>query len=168
MQAIFTSDRNSIHHVEYAYTPTPFGEMLTAWHADMLCFASFTTYLGRERLYNELQSLFPKAMLSLVENRPSIFDSAPKRILLAGTPFQLDVWRALLTIERGTTITYSQLATLANHPTAVRAVATSVGRNPISVIVPCHRILPASGDVGNYHSGPEIKRRLLKWEGILP
>lgn len=168
MQTTFTSNGNSIRHIEYDYIPTPFGEMLTAWHTDMLCFASFTTYLGRERLYNELQSLFPKAKLSLTENRLSIFDSAPQKILLVGTPFRQDVWRALLTIKRGTTATYSQLATLANHPTAIRAVATSVGCNPISVIVPCHRILPVSGGVGNYHSGSEIKRRLLEWEGALP
>ena len=71
-------------------------------------------------------------------------------------------------VERGTTISYSELARRSNHPTAVRAVATSVGCNPISVIVPCHRILPLTGGIGNYHSGAEIKRRLLEWEGALP
>ncbi len=168
MKVIFTSDNRSILEIEYAYTPTPFGEMLTAWHEDALCFATFTTFLGRDKACNELQSLFPEAKLVLTENRLSIFDSAPTKILLAGTPFLQDVWRALLTVECGTTITYSQLAAQAGHPTAVRAVATSVGRNPISVIVPCHRVLPASGGVGNYHSGAEIKRRLLEWEGALP
>lgn len=168
MQAVFTSDRCTIRTIEYDYLTTPFGDMLTAWHKEMLCFASFTTYLGREKIYSELTALFPKATFTHTKNRPSIFESAPKKILLAGTPFRCDVWRALLTVERGTTMTYAQLAARANHPTAVRAVATSVGCNPISVIVPCHRILPASGGVGNYHTGAEIKRRLLEWENALP
>ncbi len=168
MQVIFTSENCSIQNIEYSYLTTPFGEMLMAWHKEALCFATFTTYLGREKVFSELSALFPKAKLTPTQERASIFDSAPKTILLVGTPFRLDVWRALLNVECGTTITYAELASHANHPTAIRAVATSVGRNPISVIVPCHRILPASGGVGNYHSGAEIKRKLLEWEGALP
>jgi O-6-methylguanine DNA methyltransferase len=108
--------------------------------------------------------VFPSATMRKIDSKEDIITTPPQRILLAGTQFRIDVWRALLTIERGKTTTYSALATIAGHPTAVRAVATSVGRNPISVIVPCHRIVPASGGVGNYHSGAEIKRRLLEWE----
>ena len=164
----FTSDSGQIQHLDYCYTQTQFGEMLTAWRSDTLCFASFTTYLGREKVFDELRALFPHAALSQIENRDSIITSPPEKILLVGTPFRLEVWRALLDVERGTTITYSQLAAHTSHPTAVRAVATSVGRNPICVIVPCHRVLPATGGIGNYHSGAEIKRLLLEAEGALP
>lgn len=194
MQVTFTSERKAIRHIDYAYTPTRFGEMLTAWcidegvserthgdnqnrvqgddhnkaHEKLLCFASFTSHLGREHTLGELRELFPTATLKPIESQENVIDFPPQRILLAGTPFRLDVWRALLTIERGQTITYAALAALAGHPTAVRAVATSVGCNPISVVVPCHRIVPASGGVGNYHTGADIKESLLRWEGALP
>ena len=168
MEVIFTSTPEAIGSIDYTYQETPFGEMLVAWHADALCFATFTTYLGRKRAFAELQALFYRAQFNEIENRTSIFDITPEKILLAGTPFRQDVWRALLGVERGTTISYSELARRSNHPTAIRAVATSVGCNPISVIVPCHRILPLTGGIGNYHSGAEIKRRLLEWEGALP
>lgn len=168
MQIRFSSNRSFTGSIEYEFHATSFGEMLTAWCCDELCFASFTTHLGRDRVLAELQALLPKAKLCLSHNHPSIFEDMPDKILIIGTPFRQDVWRALLTIERGTTTTYAELAARANHPTAVRAVATSVGRNPISVIIPCHRILPASGGIGNYHPGADIKRRLLEWEGALP
>lgn len=168
MQVLFTSDKSSITTLECSLHDTPFGEMLTAWHDEMLCFATFTTFLGREKALNELNALFPKASLAITGRHSSIFNSKPKGILLAGTPFQQDVWRALLTVKSGTTITYSELAIRANHPTAIRAVATCVGRNPINIIVPCHRIVPATGGVGNYHPGADIKRMLLEWEGALP
>lgn len=168
MEIIFTSTPEAIGSIDYTYQTTPFGEMLVAWHEDALCFATFTTYLRRERAFTELQTLFHRAQFTHTENNTSIFDKSPKKILLTGTPFRQDVWRALLSVERGTTITYSELARRATPPTAVRAVATSVGHNPISVIVPCHRIVPSTGGIGNYHSGAEIKRRLLEWEGALP
>lgn len=168
MEVIFTSTPEAIGSIDYTYQGTPFGEMLVAWHTDALCFATFTTYLGRDKAFAELQTLFYRAQFNKIENRTSIFDITPQKILLAGTPFRQDVWRALLGVERGTTISYSELSRRSNHPTAIRAVATSVGRNPISVIVPCHRILPLTGSIGNYHSGAEIKRRLLEWEGTLP
>ena len=168
MEVIFTSTPEAIGSIDYTYQTTPFGEMLVAWHADALCFATFTTYLGSKRAFAELQTLFYRAQFNKIENRTSIFDITPEKILLAGTPFRQDVWRALLGVERGTTISYSEFARRSNHPTAVRAVATSVGCNPINVIVPCHRILPLTGGIGNYHSGAEIKRSLLEWEGALP
>lgn len=180
MEVICTTRRDAIRWVEYSFVKTRFGEMLMAWcqlptvkekdsecHT-ALCFATFTTYLGRERAYSELQRLLPSATLKKSASHEDITATPPRRILLVGTEFQIEIWRALLEIKSGRTITYSALAALAGHPTAVRAAASSVGRNPISVVVPCHRVLPASGGVGNYHSGAEIKRRLLEWEGALP
>ena len=167
MEIRYTTDRMSVRCVEYDFVQTAFGEMLTAWCCERereLCFATFTTYLGREAAFAELRTLFASATIEKIDSKEDIITTPPQRILLAGTQFRLDVWRALLTIERGRTTTYSALAAIAGHPTAVRAVATSVGRNPISVIVPCHRIVPAAGGIGNYHSGAEIKRRLLEWE----
>lgn len=162
METRFITDRRSVLHIEYQFIPTPFGEMLTAWNdGDELCFAAFTTYRGRERVEGELRTLFPTARLTPVTDRKSIIDCPPARILLAGTPFRHDVWRALLDVPQGQTITYSELAARAGHPRAVRATGTAVGSNPICCIVPCHRILPATGGTGNYHGGAEIKKALL-------
>ena len=87
---------------------------------------------------------------------------------LPGTPFQHDVWRALCTVPHGTTVTYQQLAKMAGHPSAVRAVANAVGKNPIPPIIPCHRVIRSDGRIGGY-SGPggiAQKRALLHTEGI--
>ena len=166
MKVRFTTDRNSILRIDYRFLPTRFGEMLTAWNdGGELCFAAFTTYRGREQVMRELTTLFPAASLQTVDDRRSIFDEPPTAILLAGTPFRHDVWRALLEIPRGETVTYTRLALLAGHPQAVRAVGTAVGSNPICCIVPCHRIVPAAGGTGNYHGGAEIKKALLAEEG---
>jgi len=82
-----------------------------------------------------------------------------------GTPFQFEVWQALMRIPQGCTLSYSQLASMAGRPTAVRAVASAAARNPIALLIPCHRILRADGAIGNYRWGHERKRDLLTWEG---
>lgn len=164
MVIVFTTKRNEIRKIEYSFSTTPYGEMLTAWCNGWLCYATFTQYLTRDVALKELQRLFPRATYTLTNRQEDPTATPPGRILLAGTRFRHDVWRALLKVPYGSTMTYSALAAMAGHGRAVRAVATSVGCNPISVVVPCHRILPASGGIGNYHSGAEIKRRLLQAE----
>lgn len=164
MVVVFTDKKSCIRSIEYSFSQTAHGEMLTAWCQGWLCYATFTEYLTREVVLSELKRLFPKAAFHPTDRTFDPTASRPQRILLVGTRFRHDVWRALLAVPHGSTTTYSSLAAKAKHPSAVRAVATSVGCNPISVIVPCHRIVPASGEVGNYHSGAEIKRRLLQAE----
>lgn len=83
---------------------------------------------------------------------------------LSGTPFQRRVWAALQSVPWGATLTYGQLAKQIGSPRAVRAVASAVARNPVAVIIPCHRIVPASGDTGNYRWGAAMKKRLLQHE----
>ena len=82
-----------------------------------------------------------------------------------GTPFQQVVWRALLTIATGTTRSYKQISTEIGQPTAVRAVAGAVGRNPLSIIVPCHRVLGSDGALTGYAGGLPRKHALLELEG---
>lgn len=86
---------------------------------------------------------------------------------LYGTPFQSEIWQRLLDVPCGSTVTYGELAAAAGHPRSVRAAGTAVGMNPVSIIVPCHRVLPAAGGVGNYGGGPERKTELLRIEGAL-
>jgi len=165
MKVRLITDRRSLLRIYYQYLPTRFGRMLTAWNDEgELCFAAFAAYRGSEQVMRELQALFPAANLQEVADRRSIFDEPPAAILLAGTPFRHDVWRALLEIPYGETVTYARLAELAGHPRAVRAVGTAVGSNPICCVVPCHRVVPAAGGTGNYHGGAEIKKALLDEE----
>ncbi|VVO16447.1 Methylated-DNA--protein-cysteine methyltransferase [Pseudomonas fluorescens] len=82
-----------------------------------------------------------------------------------GTDFQKQVWAALLTIPFGETRTYSQIAQQIGNPTAVRAVGAANGRNPISIVAPCHRVIGASGKLTGFAGGLEAKERLLRLEG---
>ena len=85
---------------------------------------------------------------------------------LSGTKFQHDVWRALTWIPSGQVRTYAQLAQMAGHPNAVRAVANAVGKNPMPPIIPCHRVIRSDGTIGGYSApgGIDEKIRLLRQE----
>lgn len=99
-----------------------------------------------------------------------IFDPAtwqadqPVRVVLIGTDFEVKVWRTLLKIRPGQATTYSDVAEHIGKPTAARAVGTAVGRNPISFVVPCHRVVGRSGGLCGYHWGLTRKRAILGWE----
>ena len=85
---------------------------------------------------------------------------------LPGTQFQHDVWKALLKIPYGETRTYAQVAQMSGHPNAVRAVANAIGKNPLPIIIPCHRVIHSDGTIGGY-SGPggiKTKAELLQKE----
>lgn len=84
-----------------------------------------------------------------------------------GTPFQQSVWRSLLGIGLGATSTYGAIGLAIGNPKAVRAVGAAVGRNPISIIVPCHRVVGGDGSLTGYAGGVERKQALLQLEGAL-
>lgn len=86
---------------------------------------------------------------------------------LYGTPFQQAVWRALQAIPRGQTCTYAQMAEAAGAPRAMRAVGAAIGRNPVSLLVPCHRVVGRDGSLTGYAGGLERKAALLRLEGAL-
>jgi methylated-DNA-[protein]-cysteine S-methyltransferase len=86
---------------------------------------------------------------------------------LQGTDFQRAVWRALLKIRRGSTSTYAAIAVRAGSPAAVRAAGAAIGRNPVSIIVPCHRVLGRDGSLTGYAGGLKRKQALLRGEGVL-
>lgn len=84
-----------------------------------------------------------------------------------GTPFQRSVWHALLRIGHGQSLTYSDIAHAVGRPAAVRAVGSAIGRNPISILVPCHRVLGRDGSLTGYAGGLHRKQALLQLEGLL-
>ncbi|CAL9643354.1 Methylated-DNA--protein-cysteine methyltransferase [Actinosynnema sp. ALI-1.44] len=83
---------------------------------------------------------------------------------LLGTPFQRTVWRALCSIPYGETVSYGELAAAVGRPTAARAVGMANGRNPVGIIVPCHRVVGSTGDLTGYGGGIDRKRQLLAFE----
>lgn len=86
---------------------------------------------------------------------------------LQGTEFEQSVWQALLYIPRGTVVSYGEVANDIDKPKAARAVGTAVGNNPVSLIVPCHRVVRGDGGLGNYGWGLALKKEILKAEGAL-
>lgn len=86
---------------------------------------------------------------------------------LQGTDFQKKVWAALLKVPRGKTVTYSELAKKIKMPTATRAVASAVAKNPVAFCVPCHRVIGKNRNILKYHGGPEVKKGLLTSEGYV-
>ena len=97
------------------------------------------------------------------------FDGSRKRFDvpfdLQGTPFQRKVWQELSRIPFGQTASYKEVAKRIKHPKAVRAVGSANGKNPVCIIIPCHRVIAADGSIGGYSAGIAIKRRLLGLEG---
>ncbi len=89
---------------------------------------------------------------------------APLRVTVRGTNFQLRVWRAVLALEPGDRIAYHELARAIGASSAARAVGNALAANPVGVLIPCHRVIAASGAIGNYRWGNERKRALLAWE----
>ena len=85
-----------------------------------------------------------------------------------GTPFQLQVWQALAGIPYGSTVSYAQLAQAVGNPEAMRAVGAANGRNPLPIVLPCHRVIGADGALVGFGGGLPVKQQLLRLEGALP
>lgn len=115
-----------------------------------------------------IRDLHQEQELKKIPDRPSgVRDDNPSPLPLDlyGTPFQLSVWRALLTIPFGETVSYQNIAQAIGRDTASRAVGGAVGDNPVSILVPCHRVIQSNGEITNYGWGTPKKRVLLTMEG---
>ena len=157
---LFEYNNLKLYYCRFCYE---FGEMLVAKSDKGVCFAGF--FADKEKGIEELKKRLPCA--DLFEDRfDNPFDREECTLHLWGTDFQLSVWKALLFVEKGTTATYSDIARLIGKPRALRAVGTAVGKNPVAVVIPCHRIIRSDGNIGNYHYGVEIKKCMLFWENV--
>ena len=162
--------------IDYGFAETPFGEALIAETKRGICHLSFVDVGGRERVLNLLTSDWPNAKLNrndsrIAERAAAIFAASarstsdrPLRAFVRGTPFQIRVWRALLRIPTGSLTTYGRLAEAIGQSKAARAVGSAVGANPISFIVPCHRVIRETGALGNYGGGRIRKQVMVGWE----
>ena len=100
----------------------------------------------------------------LIFNAPKWSQEQPVRLVMIGTDFDVRVWETLLKIPMGRAVSYTDIARHIGAPSASRAVGSAVGRNPISFVVPCHRVLRGDGSLGGYHWGLTRKRALIGWE----
>jgi AraC family transcriptional regulator of adaptative response/methylated-DNA-[protein]-cysteine methyltransferase len=161
--------------VTYGFHPSPFGECLVACTPRGLSNLIFVQDGNRAAALKTLQLAWPMAELrestsvtgGLV---PRIFNlgqetsATPLSLHLQGTNFQIKVWEALLAIPPGSLVAYEDLAVYIGLPRAVRAVANAVGKNPVPVIIPCHRVIRKMGGFGGYRYGLARKQALLGWE----
>ncbi len=158
--------------IHWGWFDSPFGPSLVMGTDRGICGIGFAAEAGKDATMQDLVARWPKA--EFVEDpeilRPwvraayGLNEQERAPLFLIGAPFQIKVWEALLAIPSGHVTTYSEIAEAIGHPRAVRAVGTAVGRNPISLLIPCHRALRKSGGLGGYHWGLPVKRTILAWE----
>ena len=161
--------------VSYGFHDAPFGKALVMTTPRGLCGLAFADPGEERAALADMQRRWPHA--AYVENQSGTAPTArrvfeadcwrpdtPLRVVLIGTDFEVRVWETLLSIPFGRATSYSDIATKIGRPNASRAVGAAVGKNPISFVVPCHRVLGKAGDITGYHWGLTRKRAMLGWE----
>ena len=161
--------------VRFGFHPSPFGKALVMATDRGLAGLAFADPGEEETALVDMKSRWPKAcyvedVAHTVPIARRIFDPArwrpsePLRVVLIGTDWEVRVWEALLQIPLGRLTTYSDLAAKLSAPAAARAVGAAVGKNPVSFVVPCHRVVGKSGQLTGYHWGITRKHAMLGWE----
>jgi AraC family transcriptional regulator of adaptative response/methylated-DNA-[protein]-cysteine methyltransferase len=161
--------------MKHGYGITPFGEALLAWTDRGVCFLGFCHQQDKQYIWGQFNQQWPDAELfedNLQANRQlaEIFtekDQGKLKIWLRGSPFQLRVWEALLKLPIGTHCTYGQLASFSGHAGASRATGTAIGRNPVSWLIPCHRVINSLGTLGGYRWGTSTKQAMIGYEAAI-
>lgn len=161
--------------IRYGAFPCPFGMCLIGVTERGICWLSFFDGRKQEESLFQLARQWEGAEITadplltagyiqkIFSNRTS---DTPKRLplLLKGTNFQIKVWEALLRLPSGKLFSYEDLAVSIGNPKAARAVASAAGQNPVSFLIPCHRVLRKSGHISGYRWGPVRKKALIAWE----
>jgi len=160
--------------INYGYGETPFGNALLGWTAKGICFLGFGHEEGRDYLWTQFQRQWPDAIPAHDEQSAKcklvdIFTGSTEKglkIWLRGSPFQLLIWEALLRLPAGIHCTYGQLATLTGNANACRATGTAIGSNPVSWLIPCHRVINSLGTLGGYRWGINTKLAMIGCEAV--
>ena len=161
--------------MSYGFHPSPFGTALVMTTQRGLAGLAFADPGEEQAALADMKGRWPEA--NIVEDRARttalarrIFDTGlwradrPLRVVLIGTDFEVRVWETLLKIPMGRAMTYSDIARKVGATKAARAVGAAVGKNPLSFVVPCHRVLGKDGALTGYHWGLTRKRAMLGWE----
>ena len=165
-------ERGSDLVIKWEILYTPFGQAIVGETSKGICHISFG--LNEHSLIDDLHRAFPlahfqKELASNSINVKQYFDdwllpSTTIQLDLKGTPFQIQVWKALLRIPSSTLISYQDLGSAIDRPNAVRAIGTAVGKNPIAYLIPCHRVIKANGHFGQYRWGSNRKMSMIGFE----
>ena len=160
--------------MRYGFHASPFGDCLLASTPRGVCALRFVGPAGRMAELKALAGEWPNARWIRDPDRTGALvgrafaglrsGRGPIKLHLRGTNFQIKVWEALLTLAQGSVTTYSALARATGHSGAARAVGSAIGRNPIAVLIPCHRVLRSVGEVTAYRWGGPRKQAILAWE----
>lgn len=161
--------------IYYGFHPSPFGLALVMVTGYGLCGLAFADQGGQAGALADMQRRWYNAQYTEDSAKTAPFaarifapekwkDGQPLRITFIGSDFEIRVWESLLKIPMGRAVTYGDIATSIEKPKAARAVGAAVGRNPISFVVPCHRVVGKSGDITGYHWGLTRKRAIIGWE----
>jgi len=161
--------------IAYGFHASPFGECLVALTDRGICDLIFVSEGNQEEALKALKRRWARSALQEDPERTGpvaaqVFDrltggeAKPLSLHLRGTNFQIKVWEALLNIPSGTVVSYEDIAVSIGMPSAARAVSNAVARNPIPVIIPCHRVIRKAGAYGGYRWGTARKKALLGWE----
>lgn len=164
--------------IAYGFHESPFGEALllaTDRGVAGLAFVNEDQGHTRAEALADMTGRWPRARYTEAPARTAphmrrIFNplewrrELPVRLVLIGTDFEVRVWETLMKIPMGRAVSYADIARHLGQPTASRAVGSAVGRNPLSFVVPCHRVLRGDGSLGGYHWGLTRKRALIGWE----
>jgi AraC family transcriptional regulator, regulatory protein of adaptative response / methylated-DNA-[protein]-cysteine methyltransferase len=158
--------------IQYSFAPSPFGEMIVASTAKGICYMAFIE--NEISAFSALQQRFAKAKFVLAsngfqQNALALFQEdwselSSVKLHLKGTNFQLKVWETLLKIPMGRLTTYGAIASEIAQPTASRAVGTAIGSNPVAFLIPCHRVIQGTGNLGGYRWGNTRKTGIIGWE----
>lgn len=162
-------------NIAYGFHDTPFGECLLARTERGICGLYFVKNENRKQALGYLKANWPKAELREAPAATAPFIQhifapagknrmAPLHLFIKGTNFQIKVWEALLRIPMGGMVSYEDIAAHLGMPKASRAVGNAVAKNPVSFIIPCHRVVRKVGETGNYLGGPLRKKAILAWE----
>lgn len=161
--------------IRYGFHSSPFGECLVAVTERGICNLMFVQDANHQVPLEELRATWPKAEIvhdsaGTKDIMGDIFDmfqrqtTNPMRLYLSGTNFQLKVWEALLRIPAGSVVSYQDISLFIGIPGGSRPVGNAISKNPIPVLIPCHRVIHKSGEFGKYHWGASRKKAMLGWE----
>lgn len=158
--------------INYSFAESPFGNLIVASTPKGVCYMAFDD--DEEKALNDLKAKFPNAVFQrkldlLQQNGLFIFQNdwsklSEIKLHLKGTDFQLKVWETLLKIPMGQLSTYGNIAEQIGNPNASRAVGTAIGSNPVAFLIPCHRVIQSSGNIGGYMWGNTRKTAIIGWE----
>ena len=161
--------------IRYGFNPSPFGGCLIAQTDRGICHLGFVDGSSRSDALTQLRRTWPGATFvesqtntSLIARRifniETVDGSRPFHLQLKGTNFQINVWRALLTVPAGSFVTYQDIAGYIGRPRAFRAVANAIAINPVGYLTPCHRVIAKSGLIHRYRWGTARKKAMVGWE----